>query len=259
MDTRTTVREFYSKVAEDAESGCCSPGCCSPGGSERPEMNDLESLIGYTPEQLAKIPDEANLGLGCGTPTGSAGLQPGHTVVDLGSGAGIDCFLAASEVGASGHVIGIDMTPTMLARARRIATENGHENVEFRLGEIEHLPIADATADVVISNCVVNLSSDKQAVFDEVFRVLKPGGRVSISDIVAIAAIPEELKTAAEAIAGCVGNAEHIDTVRTMLEHTGFGDIRMNLKPESAKMVNAWIPGAGEFVASATITASKPS
>lgn len=253
MDIRDNVRKFYADVATGEKQSCCDPGCC---GAVAPEQ--FAELIGYTEEQLASIPEQANLGLGCGNPTAIAALQPGETVVDLGSGAGIDCFLAAGQVEATGRVIGIDMTPSMISRARQTAAESDFDNVEFRLGEIEHLPVANASADVIISNCVVNLSPDKLAVFREAYRALRPGGRFSISDVVATAPIPDELRDDATALAGCVGNAEHIEVVVNLLREAGFEDVDVEIKPGSEELVNKWIDGAGEFVASATIQARKP-
>lgn len=248
MDIRENVRNFYSSVAEGDEKGCCAPGCCAQPPSS------LE--IGYTAEQLASIPAESNLGLGCGNPTSFATIEEGDVVIDLGAGAGIDAFLAADRVGSSGRVIGVDMTPSMVKRARDAA--GARTNVEFRLGEIEHLPVADGVADLIISNCVINLSPEKQDVFDEMFRALKPGGRVSISDIVATAPIPAGMREAVEAVVGCVGNAAHVDDIRTMLEESGFVDIDVQPKPESARLIETIMPGASKMAASAEITARKP-
>lgn len=252
MTTHDTVREFYGKVADSEQQGCCTPTCCST------PQQDLSEMIGYTPEQLAAIPEMSNLGLGCGNPTAIAALEAGQTVLDLGSGAGIDCFLAAARVGAEGRVIGVDMTPSMISRARKTLAGSDLDNVEFRLGEIEHLPVADDTVDVVISNCVVNLAPDKSAVFVDVFRVLAPGGRLVISDIVAIAPIPDRIRQDAAALVGCVGNTEHVDRIREMLDAAGFIDVDVQVDPGSAKLVDEWFAGASQYVASASIRARKP-
>ena len=253
MDTKDAVREFYGEVASGVRQSCCAPGCC---GAE--PTDDFAARIGYTAEQLARIPAEANLGLGCGNPMLFASIPQGATVLDLGSGAGIDCFLAAGAVGPTGKVIGVDMTPAMLSRARETAQREDWPNVEFRLGEIEALPLADGTVDVIISNCVVNLSPDKQRVFDEAYRVLRPGGRIAISDVLAIARIPEALRNDLAALAGCIGGASHVDEVREMLERAGFVDVDVQTKPGSATLVEQWLEGASRYVTSATIEARKP-
>lgn len=253
MDIRNNVREFYGQVASGESQSCCAPACCGTSPVE-----DFSTKVGYTAEQLASIPEQANLGLGCGNPTAIAELTEGQTVLDLGSGAGIDCFLASRQVGATGRVIGVDMTASMVARAREASEKNGATNVDFRLGEIEHLPVGDREVDVVISNCVVNLSPDKQAVYNDVFRVLRPGGRVVLSDIVATAEIPKSLRESAVAISGCVGNAEQVATIEQMLQRAGFDRVDVNISEEHATIVDAWFDGASRYVASATITAWKP-
>ncbi len=252
--TRQDIREHYARVADSDGAVGCAPGCCAPGAQ-------ASAHLGYSEDELAAVPVGANLGLGCGNPQAIAALKTGETVVDLGSGAGFDCLLAARQVGKTGHVIGVDMTPQMISKARANAEKVGAEHVEFRLGEIERLPVADDTADVVISNCVVNLSPDKGSVAREVFRVLKPGGRVAIADVVATAPIPDAIASSLAAIAGCVGGAAHIDDVRRMLEEAGFVDVVITPKSESRAVIAEWFPGtsAEDFVVSATIEATKPS
>ena len=185
----------------------------------------MVAAIGYSAEQAAAIPEGANLGLGCGNPLAYANARPGETVLDLGSGAGIDCFLAAREVGPSGRVIGVDMTQAMIERARANAAKGSYSNVEFRLGEIEHLPVADASVDLVISNCVINLSPDKPQVFREVFRALKPGGRVVVSDLVLTRALPPELKQRVDLLVGCVAGASLRDDYLRMMREAGFAEV----------------------------------
>ena len=206
------------------------------------------------------MPVGADLGLGCGNPQAIAALQPGESVLDLGSGAGFDCFLAVRQVGESGRVIGVDMTAEMVAKARENAGEAGYVNVEFRLGEIEHLPVADASVDVIISNCVINLSPDKGQVFREAFRVLRPGGRLAISDVVATAPMPEEMRKDLALYAGCLAGAAAIDHLEAMLRETGFHQIRIQPKDESRQFIREWVPGRNieDFIVSATIEAVKP-
>jgi SAM-dependent methyltransferase len=228
-DVRDVVRERYGRIASEAPA----EGCC--GGSICGSTTSLD--IGYSEKELSEIPEGANLGLGCGNPQGIAALSPGETILDLGSGGGIDCFLAAKAVGDSGWVIGVDMTPQMLARARANAAKSGVRNVEFRLGEIEHLPVADESIDVVLSNCVVNLSPDKPAVFREAFRVLKPGGRLAISDMVARGPLPAEVRNNLDSYTGCIGGAAEIPEIEKMLSEAGFVDVRITPKGASRDLV----------------------
>lgn len=259
---RQSVREAYAKVAKgNTEGQGCSTAASCCGTSDDVAINAVISTrLGYSQAELGLVPAGANLGLGCGNPKAIAALEPGEVVVDLGAGAGFDCFLAAHEVGPSGRVIGVDMTPDMLSRARANAQKGLFENVEFRLGEIEHLPIADATADVIISNCVINLSPDKPQVFRDAFRVLRPGGRLAISDVVATADLPEEMRNDAGLIAGCMGNASLIGELEEMLREAGFEQIRIEPKDESKEFIKDWAPGRNvtDYVVSATIEAIKP-
>jgi len=275
-EIKKAVRDNYGKVArlETKASGlspslpCCgeqgisdmegsSGPCC---GTPEPTSDQMSKAMGYTENDFERTPEGANMGLGCGNPVALASLQAGETVVDLGSGGGFDCFLAANEVGKTGKVIGVDMTPDMISRARKSAQDTETENVEFRLGEIEHLPVADNSADIIMSNCVINLSPDKQSVYKDVFRVLKPGGRFSISDILATSPLPEAIKNDLKAVSACVGGAALIDDTRELLEKAGFKEIKITPKNESRDMINAWVPGsnAGDYVVSAYIEAVKP-
>ena len=226
-EIRNQVRNSYSKVAQASNGGdCCGveSSCC--GVSDDAAINTLISTrLGYSQQDLDTVPEGADMGLGCGNPRAIASLQQGETVVDLGSGGGFDAFLAAQEVGSSGKVIGIDMTTDMLSKARNNAEKGHYHNVEFRLGEIEHLPIADNSVDVIISNCVINLSPHKQQVFNDAFRVLKPGGRVAISDVVATTELPEALKHDLELYSGCMSGASLIDELQTMMQQAGFRNI----------------------------------
>jgi arsenite methyltransferase len=249
---RQQVRERYALVANASSSCCGGGGCCSPAPQE-------SAKIGYTAAEMSAVPDGANLGLGCGNPQVIASLKPGETVVDLGSGGGFDCFLAARQVGAAGRVIGVDMTPDMVSKARANAVKAGLTNVDFRLGEIENLPVADNTVDAIISNCVINLSPDKQRVFDEAHRILRCGGRLAISDVVAIGEMPQALKQDKDALCGCISNAAAVNELKTMLGNAGFTRIDVTLKPESREYIKDWAPGSGaeEYVCSASITAYK--
>jgi len=220
----------------------------------------MATQMGYTDSEVATAPAGANLGLGCGNPQAIASLQQGETVVDLGSGAGFDCFLAAQQVGDSGQVIGVDMTPEMITKARKNAAAAGTSNVSFRLGEIEHLPVADETVDVIISNCVINLSPEKPDVFNDAFRVLKSGGRLAVADVITTAPLPESVLEDLRAYTGCVSGAVSADDVEAMLEEAGFVDIRVSPRDESRALVREWSSGANveDYVVSALIEARKP-
>lgn len=249
-DVRATVREHYGNIARDASTRC-APGCCNTVGT-------AAATLGYTADQTKAVPEGADLGLGCGNPTAIASLRDGETVLDLGAGGGFDCFIAAHQVGPRGRVIGVDMTADMVTRARDNARKVNATNVEFRLGEIEHLPVADGSVDAILSNCVINLSPDKLAVFREAYRVLRSGGRLAISDVVATGPVPLELQDQAAALSGCIAGAAPLDDVRAMLATAGFVDIAVTIAPRSAEIVGAWLPGIERFVASATIEACKP-
>ena len=261
-EIRQNVRNSYSEVAEASNSGdCCGEqsSCC--GVSSDAAINTLVSTrLGYSEGDLDSVPDGADMGLGCGTPRAIASIKPGETVLDLGSGGGFDCFLAAAETGESGHVIGVDMTPTMVSKARNNADKGHYSQVEFRLGEIEYLPLANDTVDVIISNCVINLSPDKKRVFSEAFRVLKNGGRLAISDVVASTELPQEIRDDLQLYSGCMAGASHIRELEQILADSGFTDIRIAPKDESKEFIKDWAPGRGveEYVVSATIEAVKP-
>ncbi len=200
------------------------------------------------------------MGLGCGNPQAIAALKPGETVLDLGAGGGFDSFLAAKQVGVAGRVIGVDMTPDMVSKARANARTLGATNVDFRLGEIEHLPVSDGSVDVILSNCVINLSPDKEAVFREAFRVLRPGGRLAISDVVATNKMPDALLGDVLALTGCVSGAASAETLRTLLHDAGFTNVRVEVREESRAFIRDWMPGSGveDYVASGNIEAIKP-
>jgi SAM-dependent methyltransferase len=216
--------------------------------------------MGYSQDDVTGVPEGANMGMGCGNPQAIASLQPGETVLDLGSGGGFDCFLAAKAVGPDGHVIGVDMTPEMVSKARENAAKSQADNVEFRLGEIEHLPVADNSVDVIISNCVINLSPRKDEVFKEIFRALKTGGRLAVTDVVATAPLPDEVKKDLELYAGCVAGASQIGEVESMLTQAGFADIRVKPIDASKEMIREWVQDrtVADFIVSATIEARKP-
>ncbi|MFO0875331.1 MAG: arsenite methyltransferase [Phycisphaerales bacterium] len=253
-DVRSQVRSGYAQIAEagswsaikdagaSSSTGCCGGGgCCGPA-TFSPEQ--LAEAIGYSKDELAATPDAANMGLSCGNPTAIASLRPGEVVLDLGSGGGFDCFVAGPKVGATGRVIGVDMTPEMLSKARRnlaiYRERSGLDNVEFRLGEIEHLPVADASVDVVISNCVINLSPDKASVWREIARVLKPGGRVAVSDLALLRPLPEAVRSDVEALVGCVAGAVLVDDTRRMATEAGLTHIALDSKPQYIDAMTNW-------------------
>ena len=250
----------YGGIAAPAsEASCCAPApssCCGPETAS----HDKARRMGYSEAELAGVPEGANLGLGCGNPQAIAAMQLGEVIVDLGSGAGFDCFLAARQVGEAGHVIGVDMTHEMLKKARDNAAFIGAGNVEFRLGELEHLPVADNTADVVISNCVINLVPDKAQVFREAFRVLKPGGRLAVSDVINIVPLPAELQADPALLCGCVAGAAPAKRIEAWLRDAGFVEVRVTPNFESRKMVESWASGRGieNYIASAMVEARKP-
>jgi ubiquinone/menaquinone biosynthesis C-methylase UbiE len=222
----------------------------------------MSTIVGYSKEDIESAPEAASLRLGSGNPVARASLKPGETVVDLGSGGGFDCFLAAQQVGETGKVIGVDMTPDMVSTARQNAEKVGIPNVEFRLGEIETLPVADHTADVILSNCVINLSPDKLSVYRDAYRVLKPGGRLALSDVVATAELPGEVRKDLKLVAACVGGAATIPEVEALLQEAGFHQIEINPKDNGREILREWDPdqstNVGDYVASAYIEAVKP-
>lgn len=274
-DVRDKVRQGYAAIAATPAAGatCCGPSSCC--GTSAPA--DLAAAVGYDAEELATLPEGANMGLSCGNPLAIASLQPGEVVLDLGSGGGFDAFLAAPRVGATGRVIGVDMTPEMLAKARRNAVEfaqrTGLSNVEFRLGEIEHLPVADASVDVVISNCVLNLSPDKPQVWREISRVLKPGGRVSVSDLALLRPLPEAVRGMVEALVGCVAGAVLVSETERFAREACLAEVRLETRdgyvdamrewndPLYRKIAEALPQGAraSDYITSLLVTAVKPS
>ena len=252
-ELRKSVREHYAEVARQGSSCCTSPAvaasnCCGLSGVE-----EVGSAIGYSKDEMAAVPEGANLGLGCGNPLAFAELKEGDVVVDLGSGAGFDCFIAAPKVGPSGRVIGVDMTADMIERARKNAQKAGTANVEFRLGEIEHLPVADNSADMIISNCVINLSTDKPQVFREALRVLKPGGRLMVSDLVLKRPLPESVRESVEAYAGCISGAMLREDYLQAMRDAGFADVEV--AAEGSYPIGAINPDTSEL---ATLAAGLP-
>lgn len=240
---REIVRQGYTKIAKDTSSGACAPGvsCC---GSSPQDSTKLARELGYSVEELQALPEGANMGLSCGNPAALAALNPGEVVLDLGSGGGFDVFIAGRKVGAAGGAIGVDMTPEMLGKARKnIASyheQTGLANVEFRLGEIEHLPVADASVDVIISNCVINLSPDKPQVWREMARVLKPGGRVAVSDVALLKPLPEEVLKLVTALVGCVAGASLVNETGRMARDAGLTDILLKTKTDYIEAMTNW-------------------
>jgi ubiquinone/menaquinone biosynthesis C-methylase UbiE len=266
------VKEGYSKIAKQGTSCCPSGSCCGSANSAQ----DISKSVGYSDAEMNAVPEGANLGLGCGNPVTIASLKEGETVLDLGAGAGFDAFLAAQRVGKSGRVIGVDMTEEMLERARANAKKGGYDNVEFRFGEIEKLPIEDNSIDVIISNCVINLSPDKKEVFREAYRVLKTGGRLMVSDLVLTKSLPKKMKNSIEAYVGCLAGASMKDDYLDYIEKAGFKDIRvvsqanypmevmandatMQAVMNNSKISKQDIKGLANTVATIKVSALKPS
>jgi SAM-dependent methyltransferase len=257
-DIRVVVREKYGAIAQGQSCGCgCGCSLDQPGLSTAEAGASVLDQIGYTAEQKSAVPEGANLGLGCGSPLAYADARPGETVLDLGSGAGIDCFLAAREVGPTGRVLGVDMTPAMIERARANAAKGDYPNVEFRLGEIEHLPVADASVDLIISNCVVNLSPDKPQVFREALRVLKPGGRLLVSDLVLTRPLSPALQKNVDLYVGCVAGASLRDDYLRMMREAGFADVQVVAESGYSVGLDALPPDSPERDAFAAVTSVK--
>jgi ubiquinone/menaquinone biosynthesis C-methylase UbiE len=266
---RQAVRDNYRQIAVTEEAtgccsskktACCSSGdCCTPNEKLNVDLEEVNKRLGYSSEEFGSAPDGSNMGLGCGNPQAIAALKTGETVVDLGSGGGFDCFLAAHQVGESGQVIGVDMTAEMISKARKNAAKGNYQNVEFRLGEIEHLPLADDGADVIISNCVINLSPDKEQVFKEAYRVLKTGGRLAISDIVLTADLPDEIMQQLDFYTGCVTGAQPISELSALMRAVGFKAIKITPKNDSHKFIREWSDEyqLDDYITSANIEAVK--
>ena len=258
-EIREAVKENYAKVALDNSSftgcGCGPTDCCEPVR----DHDEVSTTMGYSAEELASVPEGANLGLGCGNPQAIASIKTGETVLDLGSGAGFDSFLASRQVGDAGQVIGVDMTPEMISKARKNARNTGISNTQFKLGQIENLPLEDNMVDVIISNCVINLSPEKQKVFNEAYRVLKPGGRIAVSDVVATAEMPAAFMVDLKLFSACVSGASTINSLQQMLANAGFENIRITPKDESKEFIRDWSPehSVEDYVVSASIQATK--
>ena len=261
---RDAIRERYGLIANKrVPSVDCGPSTCCQGTEAADRVKtykEQSSQMDYSMEELASVPEDSNMGLGCGNPQAIAALKPGEIVLDLGSGGGFDSFLAAKKVGATGKVIGVDMTLDMIAKARRNAKKGSYSNVEFRLGEIEHLTIADENVNVVISNCVINLSADKPKVFREAYRVLKPGGRLAVSDVVATAEFPQYIRNDPAMYSVCAAGSEFVVDLENMLADAGFADIEIVPKDESRQFIREWAPGHNleKYIQSALIKARKP-
>jgi SAM-dependent methyltransferase len=258
---RRAVRERYAGIAREDESTAeTDDDCCSTASTCCDDPGETATRLGYSTDEVDGVTEGANLGLGCGNPQAIADLDAGETVLDLGSGAGFDCFLAADAVGPSGRVVGVDMTPEMVEKARENARKQGTETVEFRLGEIEHLPVADRSVDVVISNCVVNLSPDKSQVFREAARVLRPGGRIAISDVVRTAPVPEARRADPDSLAACTAGAASISELEAMLSDAGFEAVGIEPVAESEEFIREWDPDQdpSEYLTSARITGRLP-
>jgi ubiquinone/menaquinone biosynthesis C-methylase UbiE len=260
-EIRESVKQYYSELANQSGSGCgCSPSSCCGGEAPSSQNRANSKRLGYAEKDLDAIPADSNLGLGCGNPTGLASLRPGEHVLDLGSGGGIDCFIAARNVGEKGFVTGVDMSPAMVAKARTNAASGGFRNVEFHLGTIENLPVASNTIDVVISNCVINLSPEKPAVFREIFRVLKPGGRIAVSDIIATSALPPQVRQNDALYCACIGGAVSQAELPAMLTDAGFVQVRITPQEQTRTALRDLLPiaEASMEVVSAYIEAVKP-
>lgn len=258
---RQGVRDNYKQVAlkNIDTNSCCAPSCCTPDENQNISVKEISQKMGYTNEELTSIPNGANMGLGCGNPQAIAALKEGETVVDLGSGGGFDCFLAAPKVGSNGKVIGVDMTPEMISKARKNAEKPQFNHVEFRLGEIENLPVADQSVDVIMSNCVINLSPNKLRVFEEAYRVLKDGGRLAISDVILTTTLPINMKQNMALYSGCIAGASPIEELTAYLQEAGFKDIQITPIDESKEFIKEWAPEhqVEEYIVSAIIQAVK--
>jgi len=250
-DIKKIVREGYAKVARQGSSCCSSGSCCSSSNNAR----NISKTVGYTDDEMNAVPDGANLGLGCGNPVAIASLKEGDVVLDLGSGAGFDAFLAAKKVGKTGRVIGVDMTPEMLERAHANAKKGGFDNVEFRAGEIEKLPVEDNSIDVIISNCVINLSPDKETVFKEAYRALKAGGRLMVSDLVLAKVLPQEIRNSVEAYVGCLAGAIKKEEYLEFIKQAGFKDIK--IVSEASYPVDTMFDGFQDAILSIKVSAVK--
>ncbi len=252
---RNFIRKQYSKVAKKQKAGCCGSCCCG----NNTEIDKISLQIGYSEKDLDDALQEANMGLGCGNPVATANLKEGEAVLDLGCGGGFDCFLARKKVGEKGYVIGVDMTPEMIDLARKNNEKLGYKNVEFRLGEIENLPVEDGIIDVIISNCVINLSTDKRQAFKEAYRVLKKRGRLCISDVAAVRELPGDIRNDFELLANCISGAAHFDKTEEMLKEAGFSDIILKQKEGSKEIIDSWVPGKNfaDYVAIFMIEAKK--